>query len=257
MSMLATAQAPNRKPLVGHALNFKPDEMMTYFESTARETGTWNYQVDFGGLKPLIIGDPHLAQAICSPRDKAASWSGRPQFDALVDVSAEVFGRAGVDWPKGASAGIVFGNGPIHNGIPRAAADAGLSKLSFVKASSDKILRNVKKMICLLEHSSREEAPVDVQQKFNDVALDIIGEIAFEENLGAVDGKQTEFAMRMETILSLIQPLLMSPVPYWRYMPGFVSNDYTKLRDELERMMTLGTCYSFLVVPYIIISYTS
>ena len=48
--------APDRYPIVGHALNFKPPKMLDYMLETAAKMDTWAWRYELGTRRPAVGG---------------------------------------------------------------------------------------------------------------------------------------------------------------------------------------------------------
>lgn len=199
--------APGRLPLVGHALNFKPPKMHEYLEGVARDLDAWAFVAHFGPRTPVVVGDPALAQALLAPR---SGWTGRSAavLPFFRDSSDAIVGD-----PE--AQGVAFANGNFHWGLARKASEDGLLKTSFVQRSHAIIKDKAAELGGILRDAGG--APVDVQTLFARTALDIVGSLAFEADIGSAAGDKTELEARLKAIFTGIGECIGAPLPYWRW----------------------------------------
>ena len=114
------AMAPGGLPLVGHSLNFKPEQLLQYIDKLSGEMNTSTFMFSLGPRKILMVGDPELAQAITN--NPAWANRGSAKSPVVMDSDRDIVGpkQAGDD-PS--PAGMVFGNGPVAHAVPRKAAE--------------------------------------------------------------------------------------------------------------------------------------
>lgn len=218
--------APRRLPLVGHTTSFKPARLCQYLEETALSMeSSWCYRLDLVSRQPMVVGDPALAQAIVARKElENRQVKSVPAFR---DMSREVLG---LDEP----ASVVFGSGPVRWGVPRKAAEDGLRRRAFVDESVRVVERHTQRMVDTIPTNT----PIDVSKIFASCALDIVGELAFKERLGAADGNTADgLQLHITTFLQHMSKLAMMPFPYWRY---FANTDYHKMISSLEMLIRLS-----------------
>ena len=111
--------------------------------------------------------------------------------------------------------GVAFANGNFHWGLARKASEDGLLKTSFVKRSHAIIKDKAAELGGILKNAGG--APVDVQTLFARTALDIVGSLAFEADIGSAAGDKTELEHRLKAIFTGIGECIGAPLPYWRW----------------------------------------
>lgn len=212
--------AAGGKPLIGHALNFKPDQLLSHMEACAVESASWSYYLDVFGKRSMVVGDPDLAMALLRP---GSGWSSRGLRGSkfLRDAASTLVG-------DGESLGVVFADSARHHGIARGAAEAGLSRPSFVRASTETILEKTAKLNRVLAESGG--STVDVAHWYGKAALDVVGALAFSRDLKALDGDSAPSPL--EAIFSKnirgLAELINSPLAYWRYAPPFLETAFDR-----------------------------
>ena len=111
--------------------------------------------------------------------------------------------------------GVAFANGHFHWGLARKASEDGLLKTSFVQRSHAIIKDKAAELGGILRDAGG--APVDVQTLFARTALDIVGSLAFEADIGSAAGDKTELEARLKAIFTGIGECIGAPLPYWRW----------------------------------------
>ena len=64
-----------------------------------------------------------------------------------------------------------------------------------------------------MEAAAANGAAIDVQQKFSAAALDVVGELAFAQSLGALDGQQSDMEHHIHHFLCIFALVYLTPWP--------------------------------------------
>eukprot|EP00966_Prymnesium_polylepis_P269398 6224005-Prymnesium_polylepis.1 len=157
-----------------------------------------------------------------------------------MDLSEEIVGL-----PKAqGTAGIVFTNGPVRHGVPRKASEEGLLRPAFVQASEAIILSHTAHLLDHVGRAADRGTALDMQRTFAAAALDIVGELAFAQSIGALDGRQNDLEAHIMGFLESFSALLTAPLPYWRYVPRHLMPAharYARMIMHGQRLLELAT----------------
>ncbi|MEQ9480019.1 MAG: cytochrome P450 [Algiphilus sp.] len=196
---LAELPGPRALPLVGNALEIRPDTLHQVIERWSHQYGAL-CRVHLGPRNGILVADPELINAIL--RDRPERFR---RLTALEGIARELginglFSAEGAAWSRQRRAWMKALN--AHQVRP------------FFATLTD----TTRRLHCRWEQAARRGAPIDVQDDLMRYTVDVTTRFAFGVESNTLEAEGDRIQQYLAQIFQAINDRLAAPVPYWRYL---------------------------------------
>ena len=193
---------PKGLPLLGNALQLKPDRVHLQFEAWAREFGPF-YQLRFGPRRIMVVADHEAIAALLRDRPDGFSRSDRlREIGQEMGLPGGVFSASGEVWRR-------------QRRMVMAAFDPG-----HVKRYFPALKQVAQRLAGRWLVAARGQSPIDLQADLMRYTVDTIAGLAFGASVNTLESDGDIIQQHLDKIFPALFKRMFSPFPVWRYLPS-------------------------------------
>ena len=209
-------------------------ELFLQYATEAQAAGKPFVELSYGPLHGMaLVADPTVAEEIL----RSPHFSDRTSFPIIDATYAQFVGASGISTNMG---GITFVNGePWRRN--RMAALRCLSRPSFLEetrsvtqACTDRLLASFRARGLV-----GSGAPIDLGRELIRLAIDVMGQLCWKTDLGAIEGDHDRFVDPVHTMLDAIQRYIYVPLPA-ALLAHLPMPTLRRLRSAVRQLRTIG-----------------
>jgi len=238
LSLRSLSQLPGPRglPLIGNALEFRPDNLHEVIENWSHRYGPL-CRVRLGPRDGILVSDPMVINTILKERPTCFR-----RLRALEGIALELglnglFSAEGADWQRQRRAWMKALN--AHQ----------------VRPFFETLTTTTQRLQARWERAAQEGQSVDVQDDLMRYTVDVTTRFAFGVDSNTLDAEGDRIQGYLAKIFKAINDRLAAPVPYWRYFKlprdreldhamqvvkeyvnGIIAEARQRLADEPSRM---------------------
>jgi cytochrome P450 len=198
---LRALPGPRALPLLGNALEVRPETLHLTFEDWARRYGE-AYRCHLGPRPILVISNPEVIRKVLV--DRPATFRRMRNIEKVMrDMSfLGVFGAEGETWRRQRKL--------INPGFLPAHLETFYPLLVMV----------TQRLQGVLESATREGGTVDVLPLFMRYTVDVTSIVSFGRDLDTVRRGPDALQRHIEILFPALQQRVVAPFPYWKLLPS-------------------------------------
>lgn len=191
---------PRRLPLLGNALQVRPDRMHLVAERWSDVYGPI-YRFDIGRRRLVVVADPDVINTVLRERpDGFRRWTEIETITREMWGTPGVFAAEGDDWRRSRRLAVTALN---SNHLQR--------YFEIVATCTRRLHRR-------LEPAARSGAPIEIGAALSSFTVDVTSALAFGRDLNTLEHGDGDLQEHLHRVFHATNRRLLAPFPYWRYV---------------------------------------
>ena len=197
-SPLQAIPGPKGRFLTGNLSQINFDELHQYMKEMALEYGPV-YRLAFAHKPVVVLSDPEIVRGILK---------NRPDKFRRISAMEAVFSELGAN-------GVFSSEGEKWKTERKMMNQA--FKASKMENYYPIITKSTERLHEVLNKSSENKQPIDMQTMLQRFTVDITSNLAFGYDMNSLNNDDSEFQKNINVIFPMISNRVKAPFPYWRY----------------------------------------